>query len=1418
MLLVGMLVWLTSQAQATEQVRFERISMDQGLSQSSIQAIAQCPDGFLWFATQFGLDRFDGYRFESWRHDPDQPDSLSDSAITDLLLSANGALWVATRNGLNLFDTRSGSAERFALPPSLADRAGRDLRILLEADDGRLFLEGADMVLVWWPDSRRLTELPFAEPVGDAYMSRRSAVLDGAGRFWLLNGAGLWRKRPDEQVMQRVIDLERAPVYPFYNALAETQDGLLVVAYDDAVEVLDPDTLASRRRLDLDRLGFPYGRFNAVDRASDGSLWLALSTRVIQYWPAEDRWVERFSGGRIRADENTRQRVRIIEHPDGDLWFTSQYGAARWSADGQQMQLLGHDPRDSFSIPPSTLGAGYTAFIDNDGSVWIGSRLGGLARYSPQKHRFMHIADRSAPGEIPFAGLNIVRGIAEQHLDGEDFLWLALDHGGVRRLVRRSDQSHEWFSAFHFLGEDERRLPTDAVWAIAADPESAMIWVLERQFLIGIDGRRDAVVVELNLAESDDDGRHRGSNRSLALSLDGQRLWVGGNGGLRAFDIGSDRRSLTPSNFGTVWPGRAVNGLLPLADGRVLVGAANGVGLFDPADPDASVFVDAASHFAPGKSEVYGLAEHHESGWWIGTRDFGLAHLELAGGEPRLRWYGREDGLVDTTIYAILAQQDGQLWMSSNNGLMRWNPDTGAVRHFITQDGIQALEFNNTVALLGTGGRFYFGGINGVNAFYPDAIAELTQPPRLHLQSVNVRGEPWQWRRGEVPALQLAHDQNYLELVFVGLKFSDPGRVRYAYRLQGLDADWIEAGNQRQVRYAGLAPGRYRFYARAANSDGFWSEEKLLLTVEVRPPPWLTGWAYVAYTALALAMVALFWGLQVRRRRALQALVDERTAELVEQQAVTRRQAGELEKALEARTLFFANVSHEFRTPLTLIQASLDRLDSDGSDRDAIASGRRYLRHLLRLVDQLLDLSRLRLHADALVDRPWAVAPIVEASVAAFRSLAEQRGVVLRTQVEPGWTTHCSQAHVEKILLNLLTNAIKFSPRGGEVDVSLDGEADRLHLAVRDTGPGIPKDEQAQVFERFHRLESAEREGISGAGIGLALVREATVAMGGRVELDSQPGKGSCFRVVLPAARDVCPTEELGLVNLESVARDKALLVPEVAAAPAPASRAADSAPTILIVEDNRDLRAYLRRILLGEWQVIEAADGEAGLVLARQAVPDLILSDIMMPGMDGLTLLARLRDDLATSHIPVLLLTARQDQATRLKGLSLSADDFLAKPFESVELVLRLRRMLDNRERMRRRLQGSGGAEVPAGERVGSPDLVSGDVNFLDKVAGLVERHIADPDFSVERLADQVSVERRTLQRKLKAMTGLTPAAYIRHQRLQRALVLLEQTEMTVSDIALDSGFSSPQHFSRLFRKQYGSPPDQWRRQRKSA
>ena len=1404
-------------ASADSTIRFERLSMADGLSQSSINAIAQDEQGYLWIGTQYGLNRYDGYRFDSYRHEPEIPASLSNSAITDLHLSASGKLWVATRDGLNRLDPESGRAERF-FPPAAANdgRPWASGSIVAEDDAGRLFLAfGPGHLAYWCPQAREIQPLSFSAPVADEELSQRSAIIDNDGRFWVFNAAGLWRLDAEARRLEPMLPLDHDPVGRLSEALALGPDGRLLLAADEGLKIVEPGTLEVIERIRPTDHGHDSDRIDAVLTDADGMVWLVLTQSLVRFDPRSGAWKEMFDGGLEAPLGSGRQEIRLANHGSGDVWFASQYGVARWRGDSGAIEVLRHDPRDDRSIPPTTLNAGYILFTDDEDNVWVGSRLGGLARYSPLSQRFEHIEDRSALGDIPFAGHNIVRGIAEQRIDDREYVWLALDSAGLRRVRRRDNGGHAWVDSFHAEAAAGQRLPGNRLWSVVTDPGSDLVWVLESYHLIAIDGRAGRVVSVVPL---DDSG---GRATDLLMSRDGSALWVGHRDGVTEFHVPvENRHRIERCPRSPLLAGETVFNLLELDDGRVLAAARQGVGLADFHGGRGEFFVDAGQATGRVRQDFFGLANHSEDGFWVGAAESGLAHLRFTRDEqgrkiPEFEWYGQDDGLVDETIYAILPDAEGWLWLSSNSGLMRWQPETREVRHFTPADGIQHFEFNNTIAHIGPSGRFYFGGINGANAFFPDSVAILEDPPRLYLQRLYINGQEMSLPAGQPPVLELAHDQSDLEVEFVGLHLAAPRRVRYQLRLTGLDEGWIEAGARRRVRYAGLPPGDYAFDLRAANSDGVWSEPERLLKASVARPPWQTGPAYVTYALAGLGLLGLVWALNGRRRRLLESQVRERTAELSRQQQLIGHQAAELERALEARTVFLTNVSHEFRTPLTLIQASLDRLAQTSDDEQSVELGRRYVRRLLRLVDQLLDLSRLRVERESAFGEPWSLAPVINVTVEAFRNLAEARGITLATRIEPGWRTRCSQEHVEKILLNLLTNALKFCPRDGRVTVGLAGGENGVSLIVSDTGPGIAAADQELIFERFHRTEAAERGGISGAGVGLALVREAARAMDGEVHLESEPGRGSVFRVDLPADYDPVGDRPVALISGERLELDTALLRPDPVAdlqspaAPAPSERRG----SVLVVEDNADLRHYLHQLLAEEWEVIEAGDGRQALRIAARRQPDLIVSDIMMPEMDGLELLQRLREEFSTSHIPVMLLTARQDHATRLKGLTLSADDFLAKPFDARELRARLQRMIDNRERFRQRLLARGAIEAEP-ETDDDRPLVPRDRALLENLDRWLGAHATDPAIDVDAVSDAMALQRRTLQRKLKALTGLTPAAYIREYRLARACRQLVESRDSVNEIALSCGFSSPQQFHRAFRRKHGVPPDQWRRQ----
>jgi signal transduction histidine kinase/DNA-binding response OmpR family regulator/ligand-binding sensor domain-containing protein len=1410
----------TDSLRAANEVRFERLTMTEGLSQSSVSGIAQCDDGYLWFGTQYGLDRFDGYSVRSFRHDPDDPTSLDHSLIVDLQLAENGRLWVATQRGLNLFDTRTGRAERFEMAGAALGES-RLSEIIEEHVDGRLFLSAAGRVRVWRPETGRIHRIPFALQVESHQLADRSAAIDHQGRYWVFNAVGLWRLNETAARMELVLPLEQNPEFRMFHALTVTASGALALAADHVFLLIDPDSLEVLEELTLDDVGGVDDRFNGVMSTADGLIWLPTPTRLLRY-RAEDRSLRvMFDGGRLDPTENSRQRLTLNQHPNGDLWFASQYGLAHMDAETEEIRVFGHDPSDPFSMPQTVPQVPINLFIDRQGLVWVGTNLGGVGWHAPENARFRHIWDDSRPSssQIPFAGQNVVRGIVETDVAGHTDLWLALDRAGLRRLRLQADGRFTWYRSYHAAGDARMRLPENVIWALGADPRRELVWVLGANYLAAIDARSDEVVSRFSLLDA---LGITGSGQALRVARDGRHLWVGTSEGLWLLEIGQ-----TPEEIRRRGPPRlpdlTVADFIETETGELVAVGAQGFGRIRPERAQEDLFITMDQLHPDRNSPLHTIAAHPDEGWWIGGRETGLGHLRLAGGKnglaptAEIEWFDKSAGLVDDTIYAILPESGGELWMSSNNGLMRWDPATGSMRHFTPLDGVQALEFNRAEAHVGAGGVFYFGGINGVNRFQPERFDSLQPPPRLHLQEVLVNGRQIDLAGGQMARLRLGHDENDLEIRYVGLQFADPQRVRYAFRLDGVDDEWIDAGNRRQVRYASLPPGLYRFHLRAANNDGVWSEEEILLAASVAAPPWATSWALAGYGLLLMLAAAAIYGEYVRRRRALEAEVAARTAALTDQQALIRRQARELEQALEARTMLFANVSHEFRTPLTLIKASLDRMERDGPSPDTLATGRRYLRRLLRLVDQLLDFSRLSYEQCDTTRDAWPIGRMVRLTFDAFAQVAEERGIELIADVEPGWRTRCDQEQVEKILLNLLTNALKFTPAGGQIRVALGGGENGVDLSVADSGPGIPASELETIFERFYRVPASEQGAVDGAGIGLALVKEAALANGGQVRVDSQVGRGSRFTVSLPAWREDNAAGPMTLLAQGERSREIESLMPAPNASPMQAPEASGSGRfKVLIVEDNADMRAYLSDLLTPDWRVQQAADGQAGLEAARSFQPDVIVSDIMMPGLDGFELLASLRQDLLTSHIPVMLLTARRDQDTRVRSFSLAADDFLAKPFDAREFSARLGAIMERRKLLREalRVELAGGGDLANASVVGTEEELSGrDRELLERLRTWLEAHHDDPDIKVADMAGAALVDLRTLQRKLKSLLDRSPAGYLQDFRLHKARAMLRQNDRAIKDVASSCGFSSAQAFTKVFGQIEGMPPSQWRR-----
>jgi signal transduction histidine kinase/DNA-binding response OmpR family regulator len=681
-------------------------------------------------------------------------------------------------------------------------------------------------------------------------------------------------------------------------------------------------------------------------------------------------------------------------------------------------------------------------------------------------------------------------------------------------------------------------------------------------------------------------------------------------------------------------------------------------------------------------------------------------------------------------------------------------------------------------------------------------------------ESVRDSGTVLRTTISETDTLRLTYRDAVLTFEFAALEYSAPSKNRYAYRMVGFNGEWFESGSVRAATYTNLPPGDYTFQVRASNNDGVWNQRGTSLAIVILPPWWRTPWAYALYAALALA--ALYGA----RRHALGRLRLESRLE------IERFEGEQLRELDRARSRLFANVSHEFRTPLTLVMGPLDDLraglhgpltDSAGEQVDL---ARRNAGRVLDLIDEILELARAEAGRVTLRARRLDLGALVDGVARAFVPLAERKAIVydVQTPAEPLGIVADPEL-LERALSNVLSNAFKFTPEGGTVRVTVTSDEHSARIAVRDNGPGIPAADVGHVFDRFHRASSTAGAQ-PGTGIGLALARELVVLHGGSITVESEEGFGSTFAITLRmGAAHLSPDQIVDegtarawmprVATPLSPPRSPPATVPVPNGAGGAGGAADDDVTTVLVVDDNAEIRAFVRQHLATRYRVLEAVNGEEGLELARRQLPDLVLSDVMMPVMDGYALCRALKSDPETDFLPVILLTARADAEDRLTGLTERAADYLTKPFDVRELLARIGNTIATRRRLRERFSGT--AARPSIHPV-PVDVVPADRRLLEQVRLTIEANLGDEEFNVELLAAAVSQSRGHLHRRLRELTDESPSDLIRRMRLERAAALLDAGAGSVAEIAYAVGFKSVAHFSNAFQALHGVRPSAWR------
>lgn len=1089
------------------------------------------------------------------------------------------------------------------------------------------------------------------------------------------------------------------------------------------------------------------------------------------------------TGRMFSIHRDARPRVLVVDRGDGGRWIVPtspqlqlhlvDRGGRLWvSGDGAMRAFLPNlrEPVARLGLPT---GAKVTAMAESaDGLLWFGTETAGLFRIQQSVARVFGKPEGAADDQIR----NIL-----VHRNGR---------------VSMSDAS----GVTMMLSPDGTRLvrdPGPGFWFVDDDGPEWRLLSTAGNGVVG-DGVRTYALP----------GPLPPQPRVVTAPNNPRIIWMTGSTYVARF--APDENSRAP--FVEVHHGLArVADVLVRANGDVMVLSRGGLLRIH----DGTIETIVPGNWMP-PGELRALLESADGTLWFTSYGGGLSRVR--GSE--LKTLTARDGLTEDAVASLAEDNFGSLWLGGNRGITRL--DVAEANAFL--DGLTprvypvALtrvnelrnpETSGWPARKAPDGRLWFPTFGGAVVVDPRVAHDADMsPPRVWIDQVIANG-----RRLTGSALSIPPGNRRVEFRYTGISLPAAEQVRYQYRIDGVDRDWLDAGTSRTATYSSLPPGTRTFRVRATRGTGQWSSPDTTAVIVVAPFAWETGWFR---TVAVLAMIGLALGfaryrvINLRRRAEhLQRLVDARTSELRAEQQVVTAQAAELDELNRAKSRFFANISHEFRTPLTLIQGPLDDLLAGAHGRlSEAAHGLLRLsvsntRRVLQLVDQMLDLAKADSGRLCLQAREVDLRGFVLTMCEAFDATAAHSGLAFRVVVPSGplmaWV---DPDQLEKILVNLVGNAIKYSESGGSVEVELlvDDRATpaTVELRVRDTGDGIPEADVPRVFERYYRAahSSARR---AGTGIGLALAKELVELHRGTISLESVVGTGSVFTVRLPLGRAHLADEDIAATS--ETAESVAAAVP-VMAEVAPKSARASDAMTLVVVDDSADIREYLRTSLAGRFEVLEAEDGATALALVSERVPDLVVSDVMMPVMDGFELCRAIKGNPETEFTPVILLTARASADSRVEGLGVGADDYLVKPFNMRELTARIDNLIASRKRWRAQLNA-----------VSTPTGVSDNDEFIVRLRAAIEGRISEEGLVAETLATDLAMSRATFYRRVEQVMGQSPADLVWTVRLERAATLLGERAGTVAEIAYGLGFTSLSHFSRRFRDKFGMSPSAWRR-----
>jgi len=1325
---------LTSWMVVAQSYQFKHLEVSDGLSNNSVNTICKDRDGFMWFGTATGLNRYDGYTFKIYQHAENDPESLPDNYITDIVEMPDGRFWINTARGYVLFDKEQDCF--------ITDVTG--------------FMKNLE--------SGGVPEQVFVDREGNTCLS--------------VAGEGCYRYKEGGKATFFSYVEHSLPEYGV-TQIAECSDGLLLIYNTGLLVCLDHATLAIKWKFDEIKKYIPAGKtieFSLfVDR--DNCIWAYSLMGIWAYDCGTKSW-------RTDLTAIWSSRPDVIIHAvaqdiEGRIWVGKDYdGIDVFEKEtGKVTSLVAHDDNGR-SLSHNTI---YDLYADRDGIMWVGTYKKGVSYYSESIFKF----NMYEWGDIT---------CIEQA--DENKLWLGTNDHGILLWNRFTGKAEP------FWRDAERQLPNPVVSMLKS--KDGKLWV----------GTFNGGLYCMNGSQvrsyKEGVGNALASNNVWALVEDDKgRIWIASlGGGLQCLEPSSGTFETYASNNSALLENN-VTSLCWGDDNTLFFGTANqGVGMMDMRTREIKKVQGQSGSMKMSNDAVNHVYKDSRGLIWIATRE-GLnvydvrRHLFLD-----LSPVAEAKG---SFIAAITEDQERNMWVSTSRKVIRVTVASDGKgsylfdsRAYNSEDGLQNCDFNQRSIKTLHNGIIVIGGLYGVNVFAPDHIRYNKMLPNVMFTGLSLFDEAVKVGQSyggrvsiekelnDVENVEFDYKQNIFSVSFASDNYNLPEKTQYMYKLEGFNNDWLTLPlGVHNVTFTNLAPGKYVLRVKAINSDGYVGMKEATLGIVVNPPFWMSWWAYLLYT---IGLVVVFF---LARYRMLKREREKFHLQQIENEVAKNEEINNM------KFRFFTNVSHELRTPLTLIISPLEGMLKETTDE--LQSTRlqlmyRNAQRLLHLVNQLLDFRKGEMSTHQLSLSEGDIISYVHSVCNSFLLMADKKHIQFSFFSGIDTFSMAFDADkVGKIVMNLLSNAFKFTPEGGRVTVMIEhvaGTPDMLEIKIADTGIGISDVDKEHIFERFYQADHKGVEETTGNGIGLSLVRDFVTLHEGEVKVFDNIGTGSVFVIQFPVKHvetQVQLPPETGISIGEE--EDK-----EIKEETREETERKDF-PLLLIVDDNEDFRIFMRYSLELQYRVKLAVNGNEAWEMMQEELPDLVISDVMMPQMDGNELCRLIKQDKRTAHIPVILLTARQNTEAKLEGLQTGADDYVTKPFNMTILVLRIRKLIEL-SRYHRVTQGM--IDPVPSEIV----ITSLDEKLIEKAIKYVEDNMSRTELSVEELSRELGMSRVHLYKKLLQITGKTPIEFIRVIRLKRAAQLLRESQLHVSEVAFEVGFNNPKYFSRYFKDEFGVLP----------